>query len=291
MAVRLDHAVINVLTAMDAAVERFAALGFAPTARGHHSLGSINHLMMFEAGYLELVGLEPGATKVREEVASAPLGLNGLVFATDDAHALHRRLADAGVPVLAPVHFTRPVTIDGAEHTVGFTTVRVDPGYVHGGRVYYCQHHTPELVWHRPWLAHPNGADGIAEFVVVVDDPSDEAARYETLLDGVRFAPPHPDGTRCAALGDFRLTLSTAAAYLERYGDAGCSRVQASALPGGGCMGALVVRTASLAALRARLARDLHPALYRDDGDQIVIPARELWDCTLAFIGHASAYR
>lgn len=291
MAVRLDHAVINVLTAMDAAVERFAALGFAPTARGYHSLGSINHLMMFEAGYLELVGLEPGAKKVREEVATSPIGLNGLVFTTDDARALHQRLADAGVPVLAPTDFTRPVTIAGIEHTAAFTTVRVEPGYVHGGRVYYCQHHTPERVWHRPWLAQPNGADGIAEFVVAVDDPCDEAARYETLLDGVRFAPPQPDGTRCATLGDFRLTLSTAAAYIDRYGDAGCSRVQAAALPGGGCMGALVVRTASLATLRTRLARDLHPTPYRDEGERIVVPARELWDCTLEFIGHAPAYR
>ena len=48
MAVRVDHAVINVLTGMDAAVERFRALGFAPTPRGYHPLGSINHLMMFE---------------------------------------------------------------------------------------------------------------------------------------------------------------------------------------------------------------------------------------------------
>lgn len=74
MAVRVDHAVINVLTGMDAAVERFGALGFAPTARRHHSLGSINHLMMFEGDYLELVGIEAGATKVRQEVASAPIG-------------------------------------------------------------------------------------------------------------------------------------------------------------------------------------------------------------------------
>ena len=42
----LDHVVINVLRRMDEAADLFAALGFRLTPRGHHSLGSVNHLMM-----------------------------------------------------------------------------------------------------------------------------------------------------------------------------------------------------------------------------------------------------
>ncbi len=42
----LDHVVVNVLRRMDEAADLFAALGFRLTPRGHHSLGSINHLMM-----------------------------------------------------------------------------------------------------------------------------------------------------------------------------------------------------------------------------------------------------
>ena len=283
MAVRVDHAVINVLTGMDAAVERFRALGFAPTPRGYHSLGSINHLMMFERDYLELVGIEPGATKVREEVASAPIGLNGLVFATDDARALHRRLGAQGVPVLDPVDFSRPVIIDGVEHEAAFTTVRVHPDYVPGGRVYYCEHKTPELVWRPQWLVQANAAEGLAEFVVVADDLPTQAERYARLLDGVRFLPAQTGGEMFASWDGFRLSLMSRERYRARYGAAGCAR--AARDDAGGCMGALAVRTRSLAAARACLAEDIRAGRALDRGDRVIIPAAGLWDCVLEFVG------
>lgn len=40
----LDHAVINVADQLDSASARFRRLGFQLTERGHHSLGSSNHL-------------------------------------------------------------------------------------------------------------------------------------------------------------------------------------------------------------------------------------------------------
>ena len=281
MAVRVDHAVINVLTGMDTAVERFIALGFAPTARGHHSLGSINHLMMFERDYLELVGIEPGATKVREEVASAPIGLNGLVFATDDARALHRRLRAQGVPVLDPVDFSRPVMVDGVEREAAFTTVRVHPDYVPGGRVYYCEHKTPELVWRPEWLAQRNGSDGLAEFVVVAQDLPTQAERYARLLDGAVFVPAAGEGEVFAAWDGFRLSLMSRERYDARYGTAGCAR----AARDGDCMGALALRTHSLAAARACLADDLRAGRAVDHGDRLTVAAAGLWDCVLEFVG------
>lgn len=281
MAVRVDHAVINVLTGMDAAVERFRALGFAPTPRGYHSLGSINHLMMFERDYLELVGIEPGATKAREEVASAPIGLNGLVFATDDARALHRRLRAQGVPVLDPVDFSRPVMVDGVEREAAFTTVRVHPDYVPGGRVYYCEHKTPELVWRPEWLAQRNGSDGLAEFVVVAQDLPTQAERYARLLDGAVFVPAAGEGEVFAAWDGFRLSLMSRERYDARYGTAGCAR----AARDGDCMGALALRTHSLAAARACLADDLRAGRAVDHGDRLTVAAAGLWDCVLEFVG------
>jgi len=281
MAVRVDHAVINVLTGMDAAVERFRALGFAPTPRGYHSLGSINHLMMFERDYLELVGIEPGATKVREEVASAPIGLNGLVFATDDARALHRRLRAQGVPVLDPVDFSRPVMVDGVEREAAFTTVRVHPDYVPGGRVYYCEHKTPELVWRPEWLAQRNGSDGLAEFVVVAQDLPTQAERYARLLDGAVFVPAAGEGEVFASWDGFRLSLMSRERYDARYGTAGCAR----AARDGDCMGALALRTHSLAAARACLADDLRAGRAVDHGDRLTVAAAGLWDCVLEFVG------
>lgn len=59
---QLDHVVINVHFAMGLAEPLFEALGFTLTPRGYHSLGSINHLIVFGSDYLELIGLpESGA--------------------------------------------------------------------------------------------------------------------------------------------------------------------------------------------------------------------------------------
>jgi len=68
----LDHVVIDVRDRMDEAARTFAALGFHLTPRGYHTLGSMNHLMMFRADYLELLGFGeagnwPGAAKTVAE--------------------------------------------------------------------------------------------------------------------------------------------------------------------------------------------------------------------------------
>jgi hypothetical protein len=95
----LDHVVVDVRERMDEAAGTFAALGFQLTPRGHHTLGSMNHLAMFATDYLELLGFgEAGAG--RPELAPFPIGLNGLVFKTDDADATFAQAQSQGLPIL-----------------------------------------------------------------------------------------------------------------------------------------------------------------------------------------------
>jgi len=171
----LDHVVINALAQMDAAADLFAALGFQLTPRGHHSLGSINHLMMTEGAYLELVGL-PETGRQRQDVLNSPLGLNSLVLKTGDADATAAALAAAGFLLQGPVAFSRPVAIDGRDAEARFRTVRFPPETFPGGRVYFCQHLTPELVWRPEWLVHSNGFCGIDQFRI--EDPEPEAQAH-----------------------------------------------------------------------------------------------------------------
>lgn len=177
----LDHVVINTLTSMDAAADLFAALGFTLTPRGHHSLGSINHLMMTPGAYLELVGV-PASGLQRQEVLDSPLGLNGLVFRTADADATFAALMARGLTVLPPMAFSRPAEIAGRMEEVGFRTVRFPPEAFPGGRVYFCQHLTPELVWREEWLSHPNGFSGIDRFVVESPEVAAVAARFAAAV-------------------------------------------------------------------------------------------------------------
>ena len=60
----LDHVVINVRDGLDAAAALYARLGFTLTSRGHHTLGSSNHLAILGTDYLELLGVQPGNTAI-----------------------------------------------------------------------------------------------------------------------------------------------------------------------------------------------------------------------------------
>lgn len=177
----LDHVVINALRDTDAAEALFAALGFALTPRGYHTLGSVNHLMVTTGAYLEIVGVPPEGRQ-RQEVLDSPRGLNGLVVQTPDAAATYRRLVDAGLSPLEPMEFSRPVEIDGVEHQASFRTVRL-PDFFGGGRVYFCQHLTPELVWRAEWMEHPNGFSAIELMELESPDPAATAERFARAID------------------------------------------------------------------------------------------------------------
>jgi hypothetical protein len=181
MQTALDHLVINTRFETDTAAQVFAALGFTLTPRGYHSLGSLNHLMMFPGGYLELIGLPLGTHTLRQEVLDSPLGIDGLVLSTQNAHTTHADLVGAGFLVQPVQRFSRAVEHQGQELTARFTTVRLQPNEFAAGRVYYCHHETPELVWQPQWLSHANGVSEIIKLTVLSAEPDRARERYAAL--------------------------------------------------------------------------------------------------------------
>jgi hypothetical protein len=171
MSERVDHVVIHVEEQLDQAAEQYARLGFTLTARGHHSKGTSNHLAIFGDDYLELLGVEPHNAARRW---SHPAGLAGLVFKTADADQTWRQLRERDVPLDGdgPQAFHRPVEIDGTVlGDARFRTLRIAADRIPNGRVFFCEHGTPELVWRGQWQHHANGAQGLAEYVYVAIDP------------------------------------------------------------------------------------------------------------------------
>ena len=211
-----DHLVVNAGKRLDAAEACYRRLGFALTPRGYHTLGSINHCAVFGRDYLELVGIDPQAKEVRGELLRYPEGLNGIVFATDDAAALYARLAAAGAPVEPPADFSRPVVLADGAHEARFRTVRVKAEAAPYGRVYFCQHFTPELVWREEWRHHANGATGIARAVIVSPEPERTAALYRKLF-GDAAVIPIADGLSLA-VGEARLDMVTRAWDISAQG-------------------------------------------------------------------------
>ena len=221
----IDHVVVNVRDRLDEAQRRWERLGFRLTPRGHHSLGSSNHLAVFGQDYIELLGIEPGRSATRRELIDHPLGLTGLALKPADdgfVDALRAR----GVRVGEAREFHRPVDLGGEQGVGGdapdarFRTAELAEGLVRNGRVFFCHHYTPELVWRDAWRGHPNGAVGLSEFVFRSSDPAGLAAVFGRLGGAPALAP----GGFAVAAGPAVITILAPDAATARFGAAASTR-------------------------------------------------------------------
>lgn len=186
----VDH-VAHFVPDVEAAGTALAELGFVVTpfsAQSHRRkpggplvpAGTGNRCVMLEAGYLEF--LTPTAdTPIANELRKAierHVGVHLIAFGTAAPAADHERLARAGFEPLPPVALQRSIdTVAGAD-IARFTVVRVPPGTMAEGRIQFCQHHTPHLLWQPRWTEHPNRARALAGVLLCVEDPRAVAERY-----------------------------------------------------------------------------------------------------------------
>jgi hypothetical protein len=259
----LDHVVVNVRDRMDEAAECYARLGFTLTPRGRHSLGSINHLAVFGTDYLELIGSP--AEGGRADVLGWPLGLNGLVFGTEQPQALADALAASGFACDGPTEFTRPVSLGAETHDARFSTVRLPRETTEAGRLYFCRHFTRDLVWRDEWRRHANAALGVERMVIAAADPARLGGVFRRLF-GPQAVAPIAGGERLA-IGLAGCDVVTPAELARRYPGVTLPDGRAEA------MAALVLRSASLATTEAALTAGGVPFASGPSGGIVVEPA------------------
>jgi catechol 2,3-dioxygenase-like lactoylglutathione lyase family enzyme len=275
---RLDHVVVDARDRMDEAARVYRSLGFQLTERSRHTLGSVNHLAVFESDYLELLGFEPGPGPVRPDIAAFPVGMNGLVFSTDQPDALWEALRERGVPVQEPQSFSRPVNLsEGITQDAKFRVVRLPVGTASFGRVYFCHHLTPELVWRDEWQQHPNGARGVARIVIAARDPT-VSAEILARMFGPDSVQAGADGAWSLAAGPVQVVLVTRQELSRRLGD--CAPEPAGRAD---YTAALTIRTASLSqAAQALEAGEVRRAQI--EPHRILIPAADAMNVALEFV-------
>jgi Glyoxalase-like domain len=271
----LDHVVINTLDQLDEAAEQYRRLGFALTQRGHHTLGSSNHLAIFESNYLELLGVLLGRESNRPDVWAHPRGLSGLVFKGTDPALTHAAMLERGVPMAEPMQFSRPVDLPGGAQDARFSVVRVTGDAIQNGRSFFCHHFTPELVWRSEWQDHPNAVTGIAEFLIAARDPARAAAIYERMF-GPGLLTQGRGGVSFRA-GAATVLIVDPATAAERTGGAAPTTAD-----GSDRMVALKFKTRSLATVRSVLQAGGVPFVQGADGG-IVVPYRHASEVALVF--------
>jgi hypothetical protein len=273
----IDHVVIDVGDRLDEAARRYHTLGFNLTARAYHSLGSCNQLAMLDPDYIELLSPGNGA---RPELAGFPVGLNGLVFAMREAESVHDELRGRGAPVLPVRHFSRAVDLpDGQRREARFKTVRVEPRTVFDGRLYFCEHLTPELVWRPEWQAHPNGALGLARIALSARNPDDVAAAFDHIFGG---------GAVGRATGEDRPHILRAGKVgAEIWPQAALARALGRAMPESAGradhMALLGIRVRSLRQT-AQTLRGNGIGMVEVGADRILVPAIEAMNVAVEFV-------
>ena len=273
---RLDHLVIDVRDRLDEAGKVFRSLGFQLTGRSRHTLGSLNHLAVFDSDYLELLGMDAEAPVVRADIARFPVGLNGLVFATDEADSVFSALQTSGVSVEEPVAFSRTVNLAEGNREASFRVVRLRAGTFSFGRVYFCQHLTPELVWRSEWQRHANGSLAIRQVTIAARD-----ARASALIFREMFGP---DSVREGQGGAWE--LSAGAVHIEFVTREEVTRRLGDAAPDPAgrenYMAAVSIRTHSLSQA-AQALQEGGIAGLRMEPHRIVVPAIHAMNVALEF--------
>jgi hypothetical protein len=208
----IDHSLIGVRD-LDGARQIWQSLGFTATPRGRHiGWGTANYCLMFEQGYVELLGIVDPAqfTNNLDKFLAEREGLLGLAFASADADATAARLKAAGLAPDGPKELKRLLELPAGEVLPAFRLVFLPPADLPDLRGFFCQHLTPEIVRRPEWLSHPNGARRIAGLTVASDRPAALAPAYARIF-----------GPDALAVGQDALEIATAGAKLSFLTPAG----------------------------------------------------------------------
>ena len=217
----------------------------------------------------------PAASLIGPTYGSIRLGLTGLVFKTTDSLGLHARLDHAGIPVENPAEFSRPVGLADGLHDASFRVVRLGSQLFPNGRVFFCHHFTPELVWRDEWRQHPNGVTDIAEFFIAAGNPQTSSELYREIFGHHAVSE---------AVGGFSLQAGKAMVFILTPEEIG--RRFAGAAPvsenGSDRMVALTFRTRALATVERLLAAN--DVSFLREGDRIVVPHNQAEGVALSFV-------
>ncbi len=167
----IDHAIIGVRD-LEQAKGAYEKLGFRSTPRGRHvGWGTANYCLMFEQGYLEILGIvDPDAfTNNLDSFLETREGLLSIGLKTSDAAATREAWANARLEPAEVKDLSRLLEPDTE---LRFQNVTLDPKVTADVPMFACSHLSADQMRQPGWSEHPNGALGIKTITAVTKDPA-----------------------------------------------------------------------------------------------------------------------
>jgi len=185
----IDHTLVGVKD-LEASRELWQKLGFTVTPRGRHiGWGTGNYCIMFESGYIELLGVvEPKEFLNNLDVfLKSREGLMGLAFGSDDVKRLQASLTEAGIAADGPKDLKRKLELPEGEALPAFSLLFPDPNALPDLKSFVTQHLTPDIIRRQEWLRHANRARRLVSVTVVAADPAKTALGYLPIFGPERI--------------------------------------------------------------------------------------------------------
>ncbi len=217
----IDHALIGVAD-LEGARETFSRLGFTLSPRGRHiGWGTGNYTVMFEQSYVELLGVVDPSQYIHhlDEFLKTGEGLLNVALATDDAEASFRWLRRQGIDAAPPESLQRLLENDEGQETLQFRNLYLPSDLTPGLSTFACEHLTPDKLRRPSWLSHPNGARGISEMTIVMENLDGVRDAYARLLGEDAVTGDERKGNLTVNMGEDELWFVTPKTFPERHYD------------------------------------------------------------------------
>ncbi len=214
----IDHVMI-VVPQIEQAGQIYARLGFDVQPRGVHShMGTANHLMILDGDYIELLGVltpEP-INAPYKKIADEGGALANIALKTDGADLAHAAWTASGLAPEPIIEFSRGVEIAGKMEKAEFRIVRLPHDKRPGVGLFVCDQRTPQFVYRREWMNHPNGARHLTGVTVVADDPARHEAAAARVFGAAAIAADKDGFT--VGLGRAPIRYIPRAQFAARFG-------------------------------------------------------------------------
>lgn len=142
--------------------------------------GTSNRLAPLRRGFLEVLAAThdtPLADQLKQALARHA-GLNLIALSHADIPGERARLRNLGFAMQDVVNLRRHVNVQGQLQEVRWSVLRPEPGVMPEGRVQFAYCHTPDLTWPNDAPLVTNGADGLTDMLLCVEDRHATAERF-----------------------------------------------------------------------------------------------------------------
>lgn len=196
LGLELDHTGVAVRS-LDVGQETYERLGFTLTPRSFHSgsrtpggpvekWGSGNHCAMFETGYLEIIGItDPDLYSSTKDYLDRYEGQHIVALGSGDADTAYSVLNGRFDGVLPAARLQREAAFgpnDEETRLAAFRNIHVDRNTFPEAKLIFIEHLTRDVLWQPHLLSHPNGAVGLAEIAMCVENAKETCGRLSKLL-------------------------------------------------------------------------------------------------------------